>query len=306
MNSFEGDMKRSAVRVIGVLVMMLVVATAMLIWLVGNEFESKNQLSEARVKLGELRRKSVKLDRELSARDLSLVKLREELEQSRGVGDVERETTVQGRNVLLARIRLAESEAEVAKNAAEAAKNELRHAIEQSQKIETDLKAQINQAKKSNFETETQGKKINGGETADAVALEMRLKETIQELSAAKAELLTLRQVSRVTRVPPSVTIPPAIPLPVRPLSSTRDQKPIMEGNVFGQIKAFDTKDQFVVIQLNTLEGVGIGDALVITRQGNDVGVLEIYRVAKHNIVFAALGKNLRDRVRVGDQVTLQ
>ena len=54
MSSREGDMKRSAVRIIAVLAVMFAVAAAMLVWLVGNEFEAENQLNEVRAKLGEL------------------------------------------------------------------------------------------------------------------------------------------------------------------------------------------------------------------------------------------------------------
>ena len=304
MSSREGDMKRSAVRIIAVLAVMFAVAAAMLVWLVGNEFEAENQLNEVRAKLGELQRQSIKAAGELSARDLKMAKLREELKQSGAVQNVNRAIPVQGGGDLLTRVKSAESEAEHARKAAEVAKDELRHAIEQSQKIEKDLKTQIIDAKNGNVAINAQGHETLGNISVDTVTLEKQLKETLEELTAAKAELLVLRHISRVAR-DTSVAVPPPVPAPVRPLSSTLGQLPLAGGKIHGQIKAVEAKDQFVVIQLNTITGVGIGDTLLITRQGNTVGVLKMYRVGAQNIVFATLTPDLRDKVRVGDRVTL-
>ena len=61
MNPCEGGMKRSAVRVITILAVLLAAVTTTMVWLVGNEFEAENQLNEIRVKLGELQRQSTRL-----------------------------------------------------------------------------------------------------------------------------------------------------------------------------------------------------------------------------------------------------
>ena len=61
-----------------------------------------------------------------------------------------------------------------------------------------------------------------------------------------------------------------------------------------------------MVVQLNTTKSVLAGGALAVTRQGIPVGILNVYRVGPQNVVFAALTPDLRGKVRVGDQVTLQ
>ena len=274
---------------------LLVTSVVVMVWLVINEFGAENQLIDARTKLGKLQQTSKRADAEL-------IRLRARIQQAGAVQDAARLTVDKGKGDLLAKIMSAETEAGRAQKAAEVAQGELRHVIEQSRKVEENLKAQLAKAEKEKAEAEVQNS--DGQEAADIAILKKQLSATLKQLTACNAELLTLRSVASEKQETP-VTTPPPIPAPATPLSSPSVRQPIIK-SVFGQVKAVEAENQFVVIQLNTTESVLAGDALSVTRQGIPVGILKVYRVGPQGVAFTALTPDLRDKVRVGDQVILQ
>jgi hypothetical protein len=297
-------MKNGATLIIMVLSGLLVVITVAMAWLAGNEFGAEDQLSHARTRLGELQQENKKAAVEFTTRDSELTRLRSQIQQLKSVKDAAQLADDEGRENLLIRITSAEARAKRAQNALEVVQGELKHAIEQSRIVEENLKARLDQAEKEKIEAEA--KTQNGGdqEAADIAALKKQLNTTLQQLAAANSELVALRSVA-VEKQESPLTAPPPIPAPASPLSSPPVRHPKIN-LVFGQIKAVEDKNQFVVVQLNTTKSVLAGGALAVTRQGIPVGILNVYRVGPQNVVFAALTPDLRGKVRVGDQVTLQ
>jgi len=295
MKSNEGNINNYVVIIITAISGLLVTLVVVMVWLVNNEFGAENQLIDARTKLSKLQQTSKRADTELS-------RLRARFQQAGAVQDAARLTVDKGKGDLLAKIMSAETEAGRAQKAAEVAQGELRHVIEQSRKVEENLKAQLAKAEKEKAEAEAQNR--DGQEAADIAILKKQLSATLKQLTACNAELLTLRLVASEKQETP-VTTPPPIPAPATPLSSPSVRQPIIK-SVFGQVKAVEAENQFVVIQLNTTESVLAGDALAVTRQGIPVGILKVYRVGPQGVAFTALTPDLRDKVRVGDQVNLQ
>ena len=297
-------MRKGTSLIITVLSGLLVVITVAIVWLAGNEFDAEYQLSDTRIRLGELQQENEKNAVELTARDSELGRLRAQIQQLKSVQDAAQLEDDEGQENLLAKIKSAETEAGRAQKAAEVAQGELRHVIEQSRKVEENLKARLVQAEKVKAEAEAE--KPNSGDqgAAEITVLKKQLNTTLQQLTAVNSELLALRALADEKLKTP-ITTPPPIPVPATPLSSPPVRHPILN-SVFGQIKAVEAASQFVVIQLNRTKSVLAGDDLAVTRQGIPVGILKVYRVGPQNVVFAALAPDLRDKVRIGDQVTLQ
>lgn len=300
MKSSECDMRRSAVQVITVLSGLLITVTGATVYLVSNEFEAGHQLNEMRVKLNEFQQGSEKSANELASRDSELVRLRVKLQQTDSIHETNLLVSGQNRDELLDRVNSAEVEAVRARKAVDTAQGELRHAIEQSRKLEENLKTRLARAEKGKADVQNS----DGQEAIDITALKQQLNTTLQQLAAAKDELLALRS-DALKKKHPTVTAPPLIPAPVTKLSSPpRPQS--LKAPIFGQIKAVETANQFVVIQLNSTKGVLGGDSLAVTRHGIPVGILRVYRVGPQSVVFTTLTPDLRDKVRIGDQVILQ
>ena len=300
MKSPEYDMRRSAVQVITVLSCLLLSVTGTMVYLVNNEFEAERQLNEMHSKLDEFQQEDKKAAEVLNSKKAELAALRLQLQQGDTVHNNNRLSENQNQNELLDRISSAETEAMLARKAAVTAQGELLHAIEQSRKLEDDLKAQLARVQKEKPDT----KNSVNQESVDITALKQQLNTTLQQLAVANGELLALRS-DAIKKKHPTITAPPAIPVPATKLSSPPVQSPLRT-TVFGQVKAVEPENHFVVIQLNTSKGVLSGDSLAVTRQGIPVGILKVYRVGPQNVVFTALTPDLRGKVRVGDQVNLR
>ena len=296
----ECDMRRSAVQVIAVLTGLLITVTGTIVYLVNNEFEAEHQLNEMRVKLNGFQQDNKNIANKLPSNNDELVLLRAQLQQTDTVHKISRLTEGQNQNELLDRISSAEAETVRVRKVADTAQGELRHAIEQSRKLEDNLKAQLAKAQKENSDAQDSDKQ----ESVDITILKQQLDTTLQQLAVANGELLALRS-DAIKKKHPTITAPPLIQAPTTKVSSPPAQQRL-KAPVFGQVKAVESANQFVVIQLNTSKGVLSGDSLAVTRQGIPVGILTVYRVGPQNVVFTALTPNLRGKVRVGDQVNLR
>ena len=297
--------KDDAVKVIAVLSVLLVLLSITLVYLAYSEFVSEGFLGDARIQVNVLSKENNEIVSMLEAREAEIVNLRAQAQTVKMTQNISPLEDDQGRVDMTARVRKAEADAKRAREAASVIQNELSHALEQAGNIEEKLKGRLALVEKERDEAQKLSSNVDSAGNVDTTVLKKELNSTLQQLKDANTELLALRRsVDRgKSRVPPNTRHPQAVP--VKPLSSPPPVKP-SQTSVFGQIKAVESADQFVVIQLNTTKGVLLGDALAVTRQGVPVGVLTVYRVGPQGVVFAVLTPDLREKVRTGDLVTLR
>ena len=293
MKPSEADMKNSAVWVISVLSGLLTLLVFTLIWLENSKFKTENKVSVLLSRVDKLKRENTELCAKLTARDGVIAQLQAKCQHT---------TTAQ--DVLLARVQSAEVEAGLARQAAEVSQRELKHAIEQSRKLENMYKGRLTQLEKDKDEVQKLSSNADHLGAREIDALKNKLNSTVLQLTEANAKLQVFQSGDQKVKDLP-LTVPPSIPPPARPLSTAIVRNPTAQA-IFGQVKAVETKNQFVLIQLNMINGVTIGDALTVTRLGVPVGVLRVYRVGTQNIVFTALTPDMNGKVLVGDEVSLR
>ena len=118
-------------------------------------------------------------------------------------------------------------------------------------------------------------------------------------LSATLAKISCVQQMigaSGFTDASP-VIIPPALPAPAIPKKT-----------VIGRVAGIELKHGFILCQMSTVNGVGLGDSLIVTRRGEYIGLVRVSRADKSgNIVYAELNAaQLVKGIQEGDQVVLK
>ena len=307
MKTNEVEIRQSSVQVITVLAGLLLAVTVALVWLVSNEFGAENQLDKTRATLAELQFVHQQAVAEQSAREAELMGL----QRAVTVQDTAGLAAAPANDDLMAKVKAAEAAAQKARRDAEVAQGELRHAIDQSRKVEAGYKAQLAQSEKDRAKAESRTQPVAGQNTADVAALKSQLTSTLRLLNSANTELQTLRKALNEKGDPTTnIVLPPQVPAPTKQLSSptlaNSPGLPPVGIAVFGQIAGLDPASQFVIIQLNTTQNVNAGDSLTVTRQGKPVAILSVSRVVQQNAVVAKLTPDLRGKVRKGDEVILQ
>jgi len=305
MKSIFFNIKNNAVTEIAVLSVLLVSLSVVFVWLVSNEFDAENLLGDARSQAKILHKRNNDLSSMLAVQEAEIERLNAKHLSADIVMDDQQVLGEQERDVSATKVHEAEADAERAREVAKVAQNELDYALEQSRKIERELMTQLTSLKMEKDAALKLSQNIDAIENAELDNLRNELNSALQQLEVANSELRALRRANdqKIPDLPFTARRP--LPSPAKPLSSSPTDRQGVK-SVFGQIKAVESANHFVVIQLNKTEGVLVGDALAVTRQGMPVGILKVYRVAKQGVVFTVLTPDLRDKVRVGDFVTLE
>jgi len=297
--------KDRAAEIIGVLSILLVLLAVSLAWVVGSEFGSGNQLSDARAKANILIKKNNMIASTLAERESVIVRLRANSPGKKFTSGNLPLKDYPETGELMERIREADADVKQAREATKIARNELGHAIEQSGKIEKRLKSRIVLLEKERDEARKSSRRLDAVGNESTAALKRELSDALRQLDTANSELLALRRLQSQKKSSYPKNLEKPQPVSTKPLSSSplgsRGPK-----SIFGQIKAVETANQFVVIQLNTNNGILVGDGLAVARQGIPIGVLSVYRMGPQGIVFAVLTPDLRGKIRVGDMVTIK
>ncbi len=305
MKTNENEFKQSAVLVVSVMGGLVAVLTLTLVWLVGSEFGAENELVKLRAQMVDVEISQAKAMEALKTADSKLAKLkaRQPVPASADTGFPPNHKDASS---LQAKVLAAEADAERAGKSADVAREELRHAIEQSRKLEENFKAQIAQLQ-SEKEAALKNNPLESPQDRAAVEnLKTQLASTLTLLKNANDEIQTLRKELGDQSKPAVSTLPPRVPLPTQPISSPPAQPVAERSKIFGQIVAVDSPNFFSVAHLNSTQGVVAGSSLTVTRQGIPVGILKVNRVLEKNVVITTLSPDLRDKVRKGDQVFLE
>ena len=305
MSSPMREINGGVAKIIAILSVLLVLLTITLVWLVVSRFFSENKLSDARAKANILIEKNSMIASSLSECEAEIVRMRASFpDKNITMSNLSlRESPETGE--LMERIRKADADVKQAREVAKVARNELAHAIEQSGQIEKRLKSRIVLLEKERDEALKSFQRSDAVGNETTVALKDELRGALRQLESANSELLALRRLQNQEKASYPKNLDKPQPVSTKPLSSSRQ---VSRGNesIIGQIKAIETANQFVVIQLNTSKSVQVGDGLAVTRQGSTIGILSVYRMGPQGIVFAVLTPDLRDKIRVGDIVFMK
>ncbi len=334
-------MKKQSGAIISVLGFLLFGMAASTIYFVSNGAGANSRLAKMRKQLDEQNKKSEAVAATLTEKEGRLAvmeKQHENLSSSRN-----KQHNVSTKNQLNIENQITALEAKLSKSKTEtlSAQNELKHVLEQFNDVETVLKKQVATSKqkvaKSEIAVQSEKAKVAKAVSGEAEAREALL-EASRVIQSLRAELAKLKNgnLSGATLVPsPRVPVPVNSPIPPLPKSSSKT-KPILpeiaspvlppkpvspviippdlpkpaipKKTVIGRVAGIELKHGFILCQMSTVNGVDLGDSLIVTRRGEYIGLVRVSRADKSgNIVYAELNAaQLVKGIQEGDQVVLK
>lgn len=336
-------MKKQSGAIISVLGFLLFGMAASTIYFVSNGAGANSRLAKMRKQLDEQNKKSEAVAATLTEKEGRLAvmeKQHENLSSSR-----KKQHNVSTKNQLNIENQITALEAKLSKSKTEtlSAQNELKHVLEQFNDVETVLKKQVATSKqkvaKSEIAVQSEKAKVAKAVSGEAEAREALLEASrvIQSLRAELAKLKS-RNLSGVALVPsPRVPVAGNSPIPSPPLPKpSSEAKPILpeiaapvltpkpvspvppppalptpaisKKTIIGRVAGIELKHGFILCQMSTVNGVGLGDSLIVTRRGEYIGLVRVSRADKSgNIVYAELNAaQLVKGIQEGDQVVLK
>ena len=298
--------------------LMLLGMGASTVYLVSAGAQPDRRLSEIQAQLDEQTAKAKEVVETISAKDSRLRQLERQLQLAAAKPAPRPGGSPKDKMELENKITALEAQLSASKTELVNAENELSHVLEQFRDVEKNLKARADTAeqKAGTVDQRIAAEKIRADK---AVAAEHQAQQALQgaaiQMEKLRAELAALKTPGVAAPVPssprPVVTTqrepegpavaeapsPPPIPAPATTSITA-----------VGQVATVDLKLGIIICAMTSVDGIRIGDSLIVTRGGEYAGMVLVSRIdAQNNAVIAELDAlKLPKGVLAGDQVTIK
>ena len=309
--------------IIGMLGLMLLGMGASTVYFVSAGAQPEGRLSEIQAQLDEQTAKAKEVAETISAKDSQLRQLERQLQLAAAKPAPAPGGSPKDRMELENKITALEAQLSASKTKLVKAENELSHVLEQFRDVEKNLKARADTAEQK---AGTVDQRIAAEKTrADkAVAAEHQAQQALREaaiqMEKLRAELAALKTagVAASSSSSPIRTAPRPVvtaqPEPEEPAVAEAPSPPPIPApattsiTAVGQVATVDLKLGIIICAMTSVDGIRIGDSLIVTRGGEYAGMVLVSRIdAQNNAVIAELDAlKLPKGVLAGDQVTIK
>lgn len=168
---------------------------------------------------------------------------------------------------------------------------QLKLSLQQKETVEQDLKSQLDEWQKKTKKLEVQLKNID----SEKAELERKIKEA----ESAKTQNVELGKIIVGQEAPGSTAPTTASPIPIK---EGQTKAASVEGKILVVNKDYD----FVVINLGSRDGVGLGDTFSVYRKNKYIGDIKAEKIHESMSAASFVSTELKDKINEGDKIVFK